>query len=235
MLTHYPFNQLGKANYGWLKTKHHFSFARYYNPKRMGFGALRVINDDWVAPNTGFDPHPHRNMEIITFVRTGAISHKDSLGNKGVTRSGEVQVMSAGSGIIHSEYNRSNEPLTFYQIWIESNQKNVSPRWESKKFPVNFSDKLTLLVSGFAKDKQKALFIYQSAKIWGGKIKKGVEVKHSIEQQAYVLASKGSVMLIQGSKTTILSQGDGAEITQIDKLHIQALTNSEIVLIEVPS
>ena len=119
MIERRPFGALGGADHGWLKAKHHFSFARYYDPERMGHGALRVWNDDEIAPNTGFPPHPHAEMEIITYVRQGAITHEDSLGHKGRTEAGDVQVMSAGSGIRHAEYNRESVPTKIFQIWIE--------------------------------------------------------------------------------------------------------------------
>jgi len=185
MITLYPYTTLGKANHGWLKSSHHFSFANYYNPRRMGFGTLLVVNDDWVKPGFGFPPHPHRNMEIISYVRSGAITHEDNKGHKGVTKNGEVQVMSAGRGVVHSEYNRSKDPLTFYQIWIQTNKENVEPRWESKKFPNKpVDDALPILVSGYSEDKNNALFINQKARIFGGKINKGAVIEHAIEHQA---------------------------------------------------
>ena len=119
MIERRPFGALGGADHGWLKAKHHFSFARYYDPERLGHGALRVWNDDEIAPNTGFPPHPHADMEIITYVRQGAITHEDSLGHQGRTEAGDVQVMSAGSGIRHAEFNREPVPTTLFQIWIE--------------------------------------------------------------------------------------------------------------------
>jgi redox-sensitive bicupin YhaK (pirin superfamily) len=128
MIERRPFAALGGADHGWLKAKHHFSFARYHDPKRMGHGALRVWNDDEIAPNTGFPPHPHADMEIITYVRTGAITHEDSLGNQGRTEAGDVQVMSAGSGIRHDEYNRESVPTTLFQIWIESRRSRAASR-----------------------------------------------------------------------------------------------------------
>lgn len=234
MIKHFPFQQLGKANHGWLKANHHFSFAHYYHPNRMGFGALRVINDDWVAPGKGFAPHPHNNMEIITFVRSGAITHQDSEHNKGITKNGEVQVMSAGSGIVHSEFNRTKEPLTLYQIWIESNVHNVSPRWDKKQFPNTVSRKgLPLLVSGFPEDKENALFIHQSARIYGGKIAKGASFEHRITNQAYVLASSGQFTLSTANQVT-MNKGDGAEVTQSASVKIEALEESEILIIDVP-
>ena len=195
MITLYPYRTLGKANHGWLRSSHHFSFAHDYNPVRMGFGVLRVINDDWVAPGMGFGSHPHRNMEIISFISSGAITHQDSEGNTGTTRAGEVQVMSAGTGIMHSEYNRTNEPLTFFQIWIEPNRLNVLPRWESKAI-VGYGNTLPLLVSGYPEDQNKALFIYQNARIFGGKMSKGSSFEHQINHQAYILASSGRFEII---------------------------------------
>src|SRR6201991_1554461 len=124
-----PFDQLGGADHGWLKAKHHFSFGSHYDPKRMGHGALRVWNDDEIAPNSGFPPHPHSDMEIITYVRSGAITHQDSLGNQGRTEAGAVQVMSAGSGIRHAELNVEPETTTLYQIWILPTERGGDPAW----------------------------------------------------------------------------------------------------------
>lgn len=234
MITHVPYQQLGKADHGWLKANHHFSFANYNNPDRMSFGTLRVINDDWIEAGTGFAPHPHNNMEIITYVRSGEISHEDNAGNKGKTKSGEVQVMSAGSGIVHSEYNHAKEPITLYQIWIESNKLNVAPRWDSQTFPNDFSPHLRLLVSGYSEDEGKALFIYQKARIFGGKIKKGIIFNHNIKHQAYVLASFGSFELSDNEHAITMEKGDGAEITQSTAITIKALTDCEILVIDTP-
>ena len=232
MIKHYPHKQLGHANHGWLKSKFHFSFANYYNPARMGFGKLRVINDDWIAPETGFPLHPHKNMEIITFLRTGAITHQDNVGNKGVTKAGEVQVMSAGSGIVHSEYNRAQEPLTLFQIWIETNKLNVKPRWETKKFPTQQKLKLTLLASGYKEDENDALFINQYARIYGGKLAKGAIIDHDIINQAYVLASDGMFKLEDNTNNLTMNKGDGAEITQENSIRLRALTDCEIIIID---
>ena len=235
MITHIPYQQLGKANHGWLKANHHFSFANYYNPNRMSFGTLRVINDDWIKAGTGFAPHPHNNMEIITYVRSGAISHEDNAGNKGVTKSGEVQVMSAGSGIVHSEYNHSKEPITLYQIWVETNKIGVKPRWETKTFPTEFSSTLPLLVSGYPEDKKTSLFIYQTARIFGGKIKKGSIFDQKITHQAYVLASSGSFEVSENQQTIQMKQGDGAEVTKTKTFTIKALEDCEILVIDAPN
>lgn len=229
-----PYNALGKASHGWLKSTHHFSFADYYNPARMGFGALRVVNDDWIRAGTGFPPHPHRNMEIITYVRQGAVTHQDNHGHKGVTPHGEVQVMSAGTGIVHSEYNMGKDPLVLYQIWIIPNKTNVKPRWETKKFPQSTSDTLKLLVSGYEEDKDRALFINQQARLYGGKLKQGSSIEHPIVNQAYVLASDGKFEIHDGEGKTTLSKGDGAEVTKSNTLTITALTDCEVVVLDVP-
>lgn len=237
MIKHYPFERLGKANHGWLTSRHHFSFADYYDPARMGFGTLRVINDDWVKPNAGFPTHSHRNMEIISFIRSGAIAHKDSEGNEGLTPCGEVQVMSAGSGISHSEFNATEEALTFYQIWIEPNKHNVRPRWESKPFATDFADdgddcKLPLLVSGYPEDEGNALSIHQFARIYGGKLKKGTTLVQEIDHQLYVLVSSGKIKVIDNQTDVIMNQGDGAEVTQQKFVTIEVLADSEVILID---
>ena len=146
-----PFATLGHADHGWLDTRHHFSFADYYDPARMGWGAIRVWNDDEIAANSGFPPHPHRDMEIITYVRSGAITHKDSMGNEGRTAAGDVQVMSAGSGVRHAEYNLEAETTTLFQIWIEPRTKGGAPSWGAKPFPKgDRAGGFATLASGFA-------------------------------------------------------------------------------------
>ncbi|WP_394205020.1 pirin family protein [Shewanella waksmanii] len=236
MINAISYEQLGKANYGWLQANYHFSFAHYYNPERMGFGTLRVINDDKVQAGGGFPSHPHQNMEIISFIRSGAITHKDSMGNQGVTEAGQVQVMSAGTGIMHSEYNLSKEALTLYQIWITPKTMNIAPRWDSKQFPTTVaSDELPLLVSGYAKDKEQALYINQDARIYGGKIAAGSQITVPIAHQAYVLASHGSFTVADSDNEPVrLNQGDGAQMTQQDELIITAETNSEVIVIDAP-
>jgi quercetin 2,3-dioxygenase len=232
MIKHYPYSQLGSANHGWLKSKFHFSFAHYYNPARMNFGKLRVINDDWIAPETGFPLHPHKNMEIISILRTGAITHQDNVGNKGVTKAGEVQVMSAGSGISHSEYNLTKQPLTLFQIWIESNKLDIKPRWETKKFPSQRASALTLLASGYPEDSKDALFINQAARIYGGKLAKGTIIEHDINHQAYVLASDGMFKLAGTNANLTMNKGDGAEVTDENSVRIRATTDCEIIIID---
>src|SRR5215813_10019119 len=149
MIERRPFNQLAGEDHGWLKAKHHFSFGEHVDPTRMGWGALRVWNDDEIAPNTGFPPHPHANMEIITYVREGAITHKDSLGNDGRTEAGDVQVMSAGAGIRHAEYNLGPNPTRIFQIWITPSHRGGSPAWGSQPFPKgDRSGRFVTLASG---------------------------------------------------------------------------------------
>lgn len=233
MITPVSFDSLGQGNYSWLKARYHFSFARYYNPARLGFGALLVVNDDRVAPQSGFDTHPHDNMEIITYVRKGAISHRDSVGNHGVTRAGDVQVMSAGTGVAHSEHNETDEETSLYQIWIEPAVKNVAPRWEAKQFPKNSGQgALTALASGRAEDiAQGALMIHQDATIWGGRLDKGAQLTQGIKHQGYLLVSEGEVVL--GDKT--LRQGDAASITGESSITLHANENAEVLLIDVPA
>ena len=232
MITVYPYTELGHADHGWLDARHHFSFASYRNPKRTGFGALLVINDDKVAAGKGFATHPHDNMEIITYVRQGAITHKDSMGNSGRTSAGDVQVMSAGTGVAHSEHNLETEDTRLYQIWIEPNQRNVKPRWDAKQFPKTpAKDTLPILASGQAQHVGgDALMIHQDAAIYGGRLSAGTRITQPIKHQAYVLASSGSFTL--NGKT--LAQGDGAEITDEKTLDIYANQDTEILVIDVP-
>ena len=232
MITVYPYETLGHADHGWLDARHHFSFASYFNRDRMQFGTLRVINDDRIAGGKGFGTHPHNDMEIITYVRQGAITHKDSMGNEGRTGPGDVQVISAGTGVAHSEFNRETEDTRLYQIWITPNQQGVAPRWDAKAFPKTpVTDGLSLLVSGNTADADAgALFIHQDATIHGGRLEKGTTLTHPITHQAYILASEGSLR-INGAE---LKKGDGAEVVGDKKLTITALTDAEILVIDVP-
>jgi redox-sensitive bicupin YhaK (pirin superfamily) len=228
MLTHYPYQDLGRANHGWLDARHHFSFASYHNSSRMGFGALRVINDDIIKAGAGFDTHPHKNMEIITFVRKGAITHRDSNGNVGRTEAGDVQVMSAGTGVFHSEFNMESEDTNIFQIWIEPNQLEVEPRWDSHEFPKEATtDALTLLVSG---DGNVPLSIHQDAFIYAGHLIEGTSLTHPIKHQAYVLVSDGSLEL----DGHVLNKGDGLEVENLSSFNIKALSDTRILVIDVP-
>lgn len=232
MITVYPYEALGHADHGWLDARHHFSFARYWNPKRTEFGALRVINDDRIAAGKGFGAHPHDNMEIITYVKTGAISHKDSMGNEGRTQAGDVQVMSAGTGVSHAEYNAETQDTTLYQIWIEPSERDVAPRWKTKAFPKAPTGALSVLVSGQAQHAGKeAIYIHQDAAIYGGTLSKGAVVAQPVKHQAYVLASGGTITVNGAS----LKQGDGAEITGEPLISITADSDAEVLVIDVPS
>ena len=233
MIKIYPYEKLGGMNISWLKTKYHFSFYKYYNPERVGFGKLKVINDDIVKAHSGFDTHPHRDMEIITYVRSGAITHKDSEGNEGRTEAGDVQVMSAGSGIYHSEYNLEDEDTTLYQIWIEPNVKGGDPSWNAAKFPKECSeDHIPLLVSGRKENAEKdVLHINQEALIYGGRLSKGKTITHKIKDQIYILLSEGEAE-IDGK---LMRQGDGCEVTDQDSVAIKALSEIEVVIIDIPS
>ena len=232
MINIIKYNDLGGANHGWLKAKHHFSFASYQNPERVHFGPMRVINDDVVSPQTRFASHPHDNMEIITYVRKGAITHKDNMGNVGKTEAGDVQVMSAGTGVVHSEYNYENEDTNLYQIWIFPNKKDVKPRWDAKKFPKEpVKGKLKPLVTGFENDNDQTLKIYQDIEILAGNINQGDFVDQTINRnQAYVLCSKGKIK-INGKE---IIKGDGAEITKEKNVKIEALEDAEVLFIDLP-
>lgn len=231
MITVVPYEKLGRADYGWLNAKYHFSFGQYHDPSRMGFGALRVINDDIVAPGTGFDTHPHRDMEIITFVRSGAITHRDDHGHEGKTSAGDVQVMSAGTGIRHSEHNEESVPTTLYQIWILPRERGVEPRWDARAFPKTpVNDGLPLLVSGREADKgSDALYIHADAAVYGGRLNKDQKITQNLQDLGYILVSEGEVQV--GDKT--LKKGDGAQIRDLKSLEITALADSELVLIDV--
>lgn len=234
MINIYPYEELGRHQYGWLDARYHFSFGEYNNPRRMHFGMLRVINDDIVKAGAGFDTHPHKDMEIITYVRKGAISHRDSMGHEGRTAAGDVQVMSAGTGIAHAEFNREDEDTNLYQIWIYPRAKGLAPRWEARQFPktpVAANDSLPVLVSGYAEDiGAGALAINQDAAIYGGRLSAGTQVSQPLRHGAYLLVSEGTIELDGRS----LKRGDGAEITDMKTVAIKALDDAEIVLIDVP-
>src|SRR5690349_12340696 len=222
-----PYATLGGADHGWLKAKHHFSFASYYDPANMSHGSLRVWNDDEIAPNTGFPAHPHANMEIITYVREGAITHKDSMGNEGRTAAGDVQVMSAGSGIRHAEYNLEAGATTLFQIWILPNKEGGQPAWGTKPFPKGErSGRFVALASGFANDND-ALPIRADARVLGATLKAGEKTAYTLgkDRHGYLVPATGR---IEVNGVTIAAR-DGAAISDIDVLNITALEDSEIV------
>lgn len=224
-----PFASLGAANHGWLDAHHHFSFADYYDPDRMSWGAIRVWNDDIIAPQSGFPPHPHADMEIITYVRSGAITHKDSLGNEGRTGAGDVQVMSAGSGIRHAEYNLENEPTTLFQIWIIPDRKGGSPSWGAKPFPKgDRSGAWQVLASGFADDAD-ALPIRTDARVLGATIKAGESLTYEVgnNRNAYMVPATG---LVEIDGQTAHAR-DGVAIGE-GAITITAIEDAEIVLVD---
>jgi redox-sensitive bicupin YhaK (pirin superfamily) len=230
MIDKRTFDGLGGADHGWLKAKHHFSFANYYDPKRMGWGSLRVWNDDEIAPNSGFPPHPHADMEIITYVRKGAITHKDSLGNEGRTEAGDVQVMSAGTGIRHAEYNLEPETTTLFQIWIEPNGRGGAPTWGAKPFPKgDRAGKFVTLASGIEGD-EGALPIRTDARVLGATIKAGETTEYPLgaSRHGYLVPAVGAVE-VNGVR---LDARDGAAIADEDVLRITALEDAEVVLVD---
>ncbi len=231
MLKVYKAAAMGGFRNHWLNSRFHFSFADYYNPDRMGFGPLRVINDDIIGAGQGFGMHPHKDMEIITYVREGVITHRDSLGNEGHTAAGDVQVMSAGTGITHAEMAGREGSTKLFQIWIQPRARNLAPRWEQSVFPKEpVTDRLNLLVSGRAGDNGKnALMINQDAAIYGGKLLKGTQLSHKIGGQAYIVIAEGTVRI----NGTEMAEGDGAEATGEKTLVIEAGTDSVLLVIEM--
>jgi len=223
-----PFASLGHADHGWLDARRHFSFADYHDPGRMGWGRIRVWNDDKIAARSGFPPHPHRDMEIVTYVRTGAITHQDSLGNKGRTGAGDVQVMSAGTGVTHAEFNLEDEDTTLFQIWIETDRPGARPGWGAKPFPRDARDgRFQLLASGEADD--GALTINADARILGASVKAGdsIEIDSSPDRHLYLVPS-GRVR-VNGVEAT---PRDGVAITGEDKVRIEAEGDAELVLVD---
>lgn len=225
-----PFAGLGGENHGWLDAKHHFSFASYRDPNRMSWGNLRVWNDDTIAPHTGFPPHPHRDMEIITYVREGAITHEDNLGNKGRTEAGDVQVMSAGTGIAHSEYNREEVTTRIFQIWILPTRTGEKPGWGAKPFPKgDRSGHFVTLASGYAND-DDALPIRTNARVVGATLKAGETAEYPLgaDRRAYLVPATGAVE-IDGLR---VNARDGAAISDVGTFKVTAIEDSEIVLVD---
>jgi len=222
----------GLANHGWLISRHTFSFANYYNPDRVHFGALRVLNDDIVKPGMGFGTHPHDNMEIISIPISGSLAHKDSTGTEKEIRTGEVQIMSAGSGIYHSEYNFSKrEEVNFLQIWILPKERNITPRYDQKDFSKKLEEgKLVTVVSP---RQQGALWINQDAELSLGDIAKGTQIKHEIQFPGNAVY----VFLIDGEANvngTPLAKRDAVGYYNLKEINVEALENSKILIIEIP-
>jgi redox-sensitive bicupin YhaK (pirin superfamily) len=224
------FATLGHADHGWLDARHHFSFADYHDPARMGWGAIRVWNDDRIAAKSGFPPHPHRDMEIVTYVRSGAITHQDSMGNKGRTAAGDVQVMSAGTGVQHAEYNLEDEQTTLFQIWVQTDRPGARPDWGAAKFPkADRSGRFVTLASGYDADAD-ALKINAAARVMGATLAAGetAELQLDPARHAYLVPTQGPI-LINGTRA---DPRDGVAITGEETVTIEALEDAEIVLVD---
>jgi redox-sensitive bicupin YhaK (pirin superfamily) len=224
------YSSLGGADHGWLKARHHFSFANYHDPARMGWGALRVWNDDEIASNTGFPAHPHADMEIITYVRDGAITHQDHMGNKGRTEAGDVQVMSAGSGARHAEYNLETDTTRIFQLWISPNSQGGPPAWAAKPFPKDGrAGKFVALASGFPEDAD-ALPIRTDARVLGATLKAGETATYETgaSRHTYMVAAKGAIQV----NGVTLNVRDGAAATDEPVLTVKALEDCEVVLVD---
>lgn len=223
----------GDANHGWLHSKHTFSFANYYNPERIHFGMLRVLNDDTVAPGMGFGTHPHDNMEIISIPLEGDLEHKDSMGTKAVIKHGDVQVMSAGTGIAHSEYNANHDrEVKFLQIWVFPNKKNVEPRYGQITLnPEERHNKLQQILSPNPDD--AGVWIHQNAWFHMGNFDKGMSTNYKIKAKGngvYIFVLKGDVT-VNGQE---LHNRDGYGVWNVDELSIKADSDAEVLLMEVP-
>lgn len=221
----------GVAEHGWLHSSFSFSFADWYEPTRMGFGVLRVINDDVIDPHSGFDKHPHKDMEIITIVTEGAVTHGDSMGNTYSVPAGDVQVMSAGTGVVHSEHNREDTILKLFQIWITPRTKGLAPRYDQRSFGPAEKNKIELLVSGNEVD--DALCINQDAYVSRVVLEEGKEVEYMLnrpENGIYVFVVKGGVRVAE----TNLSDRDALGIIEAKEIAICASTLAELLIFEVP-
>ncbi|CAN7577469.1 pirin family protein [Phenylobacterium sp. LjRoot225] len=230
MIEKRPFATLGGADHGWLKARHHFAFAGYYDPARTNWGSLRVWNDDEIAPNSGFPPHPHADMEIITYVREGAITHKDSLGNEGRTEAGDVQVMSAGSGIRHAEYNVEPTTTRIFQIWIQPTGRGGAPTWGARPFPKgDRAGRFVSLASGLPDDGE-ALPIRTDARVAGATLKAGETTEYALGEgrHAYLVPAVGAIE-VNGVR---LDARDGAAVRDEPVLRITALDDAEVVLVD---
>ena len=231
MITIRPAKERGHANYGWLDTHHTFSFNTYHDPDHMGFRSLRVINDDTVSPGQGFGSHGHRDMEIITYVLEGALAHKDSMGTGAVLRAGDVQRMTAGTGVTHSEFNDSQtEPVHFLQIWILPNANELDPSYEEKTVPHEEKQgKLRLVASPDGRG--DSLQIHQDARVYASILRTGDTIEHTLEpgRSAWIQIARGKVKI----NDRTLGRGDGAAVTDEPKLRLSGDGESEILLFDL--
>ena len=223
----YKAEERGKADHGWLQSRFSFSFADYHDPSRMGFGKLRVLNDDIIAPDGGFGMHPHDNMEIVTIILQGALEHEDDMGNKGIIKRGEVQRISAGSGITHSEVNASKEKTNLLQIWIETKEQDIKPSYEQNRYEVK-KNEIKTIVSG--KKIKNTLYIHQDAYFSIGKFEKNKSTEYTLKtKMAYIFVIEGNVEIEKKQ----LSRRDAIGISETDKINITAKENSEFLIIEI--
>lgn len=227
-----PANERGHANHGWLDSYHTFSFANYYDPAHMGVSNLRVINDDTVMPGQGFGTHGHQDMEIVSYVLDGALEHQDSMGNGSVIRPGDIQRMSAGTGVRHSEYNPSQtQPVHFLQIWLVPNRTDIQPGYDQKHFPLeDRRRRLVLLVSPDGRD--GSLSAHQDSFLYSTLLDAGEAVEHSLAagRRAYVHVARGHV----AANGTPLGSGDGATLEGVDHVHLEGLGHAEVLLFDLP-
>jgi quercetin 2,3-dioxygenase len=231
--TYHSAETRGHADHGWLNANHSFSFAQYYNPKRMNFGALRVLNDDTIAPGMGFGTHPHDNMEIITIPLEGDLEHKDSMGNVGAINEGEIQVMSAGTGIQHSEYNKNQDKsINLLQLWVMPNALNVSPRYDQKSIrELKKNNAFYQVLSPFTDD--DGMWIHQEAWFHLGEFDKITEIEYQIKKNGngiYVFVIEGSLTVVN----QVLNKRDALGVWEVDKIFFVAQPDSKVLLVEVP-
>ncbi len=223
-------NERGQADHGWLDARHTFSFAEYYEPEQMGFRALRVMNEDRIQPGRGFGMHPHRDMEIVTYILSGALEHKDSMGNGEVLRAGELQRMSAGTGIVHSEFNHSSsELLHLYQIWLLPRERGITPSYEQKSFTDETSGRLRLVASPDAAD--GSLRIHQDARIYLSRLDRGATLDHALApgRHAWLQVLRGTLRV----NGTPLQTSDGAALSDEQSARIEAESPAEVMLFDL--
>ena len=234
MISNFPYSELGNHNYGWLDAHYHFNFAEYYHPDKSGYPPLIVWNDDCIQSGTGFPMHSHRDMEIITYIRQGAITHEDSLGNKGVTRSGEIQIMSAGTGITHSEYNHEDVETLLFQIWIHPNENNIQPRWENVALNSFHEPGIHILASGEKElENSNIIKLFQDATLYliNGEQEKNMDFELKNGRQMYLVVAKGAVMI---NKNRVNSR-DGVFINNENKLDFNFQEDSELLFFDLPA
>jgi redox-sensitive bicupin YhaK (pirin superfamily) len=221
----------GQTRTGWLESRHSFSFGDYYDPANENFGPLRVINEDWIAGGAGFPPHPHRDMEIVTYILGGAIAHKDSTGGGGTIRPGEIQRMSAGSGIVHAEFNASpDQTCHLLQIWIVPSQRNLTPGYEQKAIDAAAVTNHFARIAG-PDPQESEVRLVQDAEIWAARLDTGVEVIHLLSpgRRAWLQVARGEVH-VEGQA---LRAGDGAAITDVEQIAVRAGTDAELLLFDL--